>query len=207
MSGKLHIDIPIIVEGRYDRIKLDSILDAHIIVTDGFGIFKRDEQRALIRRLAEKTGVIILTDSDGGGLVIRSHLRSILPPDKIINLYIPEVEGKEKRKKSRSKQGLLGVEGIDADILRDLFRPYANKTPPQPRVMITKADFFADGLSGGEGSAEMRKQLALALSLPTNMSANALLEAINLCCSREEYQENIAAIKENQKRKKLWQRT
>ncbi len=196
MSEKLYIDIPIIVEGRYDRIKLDSILDAHVIVTDGFGIFKRDEQRALIRRLAEKKGVIILTDSDGGGLVIRSHLRSILPPDKIINLYIPEVEGKEKRKKSRSKQGLLGVEGIDADILREIFRPYANGEKPSLRGNVTKADFFADGLSGGDGSADRRKELAKALSLPTNMSANALLEAINLCCSRDEYEENIRKIKD-----------
>ena len=195
MSEKLYIDIPIIVEGRYDRIKLDSILDAHIIVTDGFGIFKRDEQRALIRRLAQKKGVIVLTDSDGGGLVIRSHLRSILPPDKIINLYIPEVKGKERRKKTAGKAGLLGVEGIDADTLRELFLPYANGTPPAPHGEVTKADFFADGLSGGEGSAERRRALALALSLPTNMSSNALLEAINLCCGRAEYEKHIKEIK------------
>lgn len=196
MSEKLHIDIPIIVEGRYDRIKLDSILDAHIVVTDGFGIFKRDEQRALLRRIAQKNGVIVLTDSDGGGLIIRSHLRSVLPPDKIINLYIPEVKGKEKRKKTAGKAGLLGVEGIDADILRDLFRPYANGQKPTVRGNVTKADFFADGLSGKENSAELRKKLALSLSLPTNMSSNALLEAINLCCSREEYEESIRKIKE-----------
>lgn len=195
MSEKLYIDVPIIVEGRYDRIKLDSILDAHIIVTDGFGIFKRDEQRALIRRLAEKKGVIVLTDSDGGGLVIRSHLRSILPPDKIINLYIPEVKGKEKRKKTAGKAGLLGVEGIDADTLRELFRPYANGNRPAPRGEVTKADFFADGLSGGEGASERRKRLAAGLSLPTNMSANALLEAINLCCGREDYEKCINKIK------------
>ena len=196
MSEKLHIDIPIIVEGKYDRIKLDSILDAHVVVTDGFGIFKRDEQRALIRRLAKKSGVIVLTDSDGGGLVIRSHLRSILPPDKIINLYIPEVKGKEKRKKTGGKAGLLGVEGIDADTLRDLFRPYANGNKPDTHGNVTKADFFADGLSGNENSAELRKRLALSLALPANMSANALLEAINLCCSREEYNESIRKIKE-----------
>ncbi|MBQ3100340.1 MAG: DUF4093 domain-containing protein [Clostridia bacterium] len=196
MSEKLYIDVPIIVEGKYDRIKLDSILDAHIIVTDGFGIFKRDEQRALLRRLAQKNGVIVLTDSDGGGLVIRSHLRSVLPPDKIINLYIPEVKGKEKRKKTGGKAGLLGVEGIDADILRELFRPYSNKKRPEARGNVTKADFFADGLSGKENSTELRKKLALSLKLPANMSANALLEAVNLCCSREEYEESIRKIKE-----------
>jgi len=196
MSEKLHIDIPIVVEGRYDRIKLDSILDAHILVTDGFGIFKRDEQRALLRRLAEKKGVIILTDSGGGGLLIRSHLRSILPPDKIINLYIPEVKGKEKRKKTSGKAGLLGVEGIDAELLRELFRPYAGGGTPAVKGNVTKADFFADGLSGGEGAAERRKSLAALLGLPTNMSSNALLEAINLCCSREEYEESIKKIKD-----------
>lgn len=198
MSERLYIDIPIIVEGRYDRIKLDSILDAHVIVTDGFGIFKRDEQRALIRRLAEKKGVIVLTDSDGGGLVIRSHLRSLLPPDKIINLYIPEVKGKEKRKKTGGKAGLLGVEGIDADTLRELFRPFAGGKTAPPRAELTKADFYADRLSGGEGAAERRKKLALALSLPTNMSANALLEAINLCCSRSDYESCIKKIKEDE---------
>ena len=196
MSEKLHIEIPIIVEGKYDRIKLDSILDAHIVVTDGFGIFKRDEQRALLRRLAEKQGIIILTDSDGGGLLIRSHLRSILPPDKIINLYVPEVKGKERRKKTAGKAGLLGVEGIDADVLRELFRPFANGEKPAARTAVTKADFFADGFSGGEGSSDRRKALAVMLGLPTNMSSNALLEAINLCCGRDEYEESIKKIKD-----------
>ena len=125
--NKLKIDIPIIVEGKYDVIKLNSIIDGQIIKTDGFSLFKSEENKKYIRMIAENLGVIVLTDSDGGGLVIRNHLNSILPKDKIIHLYPPQISGKEKRKTSPSKEGFLGVEGISADVLRDLLAPFESK--------------------------------------------------------------------------------
>lgn len=118
----LTISRPIIVEGKYDKIKVASVAHAVIVQTDGFGIFKNDERAALIRRLAEKNGVIVLTDSDAAGMTIRNYIKNILPADKIINLYTPEVFGKEKRKKAPSKAGLLGVEGTDAEKLREVLR-------------------------------------------------------------------------------------
>lgn len=120
MSDRIKVDRPVIVEGRYDKIRIASLIEGTVITTDGFGVFKNSEKKALIRRLASERGVIILTDSDGGGLVIRSYLNSVLPKDKIINLYIPAVKGREKRKKEDSKEGLLGVEGIDCDTLRSV---------------------------------------------------------------------------------------
>ena len=120
---RLKISIPIAVEGKYDKIKLSSIIDGQIITTDGFGVFASDEKKMLIRRLAEPRGIIVLTDSDGAGLVIRNYFRSILPKDKLINLYTPQIAGKEKRKKCPSKAGFLGVEGIEACKIRSLILP------------------------------------------------------------------------------------
>ncbi|MBO5217934.1 MAG: DUF4093 domain-containing protein, partial [Clostridia bacterium] len=131
MAEKLKIDIPIAVEGKYDKIKIASIADAQIVVTDGFGVFASDEKAALIRRLAEPRGIIVLTDSDGAGLVIRNYFNSILKKEKIFHLYIPQVAGKERRKKMPSKAGTLGVEGIDADYLRGLLEPFAAGADPQ----------------------------------------------------------------------------
>ncbi|MBQ7499551.1 MAG: DUF4093 domain-containing protein, partial [Clostridia bacterium] len=146
----------------------------------------------LIRRLAEKSGIIILTDSDGAGLVIRNYLRSVLPPEKIINLYTPRIEGKEKRKKTPSKSGVLGIEGMEAGLLRELFLPYADGGGVEKRSdPVTKTDFYTDGFSGATGSAEKRRKLAERLSLPPDLSANALLEAINLLYTKEEYKEFI----------------
>lgn len=191
-STKLRVDIPIAVEGKYDKIKLCSIIDANIVTTDGFGIFSSAEKTALIRRIAEPRGIIVLTDSDGAGLVIRNYFRSILPKDKLIHLYTPEIVGKERRKRAPSKAGFLGVEGMEAEMLRKLFEPFAvnpnngyNKFANKQQV--TKADFFADGLSGGEGSVERRNRLAAALGLPSGLSANALLAAVNMLCGRDEY--------------------
>lgn len=186
---KLKLSMPVICEGRYDKIKLQSILDAHIITTDGFGIFNAEEKRALLLRLAERTRVIVLTDPDGAGRVIRSHLRGVLPPDRVIHLYIPETQGKERRKKTPSKEGLLGVEGMEADLLRRLFAPYADgaASARTEAANVTKARFYADGLSGADGAAARRERLARALGLPASMSANALIEAINLTCTEADY--------------------
>ena len=182
---KIRISLPVIVEGKYDKIKLDSILDAKVITTGGFGIFNNEEKRALIKRLC-KDGVILLCDSDGAGKMIRAHLKSFLPAEKVINLYIPKIEGKEKRKKEGSKEGTLGVEGMDADLLRNLFCKYAD-TSAQVRTPIVKRDFYLYGLSGGENSAAKRDALAAKLDLPGGMTANALLDALNILSSLEEF--------------------
>ena len=196
MSGKLKIALPIIVEGRYDAIKLKSIADANIITTDGFGIFNAAEKRALLRRLAETGPVIVLTDPDGAGLLSRSQSSGILPPDRVIHLYVPEREGKEKRKKAPSKSGLVGVEGSDADLLRELLAPYADDASGSgsERASVTKSDLYADGLSGADGSAEKRAALARELGLPSNMSANALVAAINMICTPGEYRVAVDKI-------------
>lgn len=188
MTEKVRLDRPVIVEGKYDKIKLDSIVDGTIVTTDGFVVFKDSEKKALIRRLAEKNGVIVLTDSDGGGLVIRNYVNSILPKDKIINLYIPEIKGKEKRKKDWSKSGILGVEGMDTELLLKILMPfYDGGTTKSSEKPITKSDLYEDGFSGRTDSSEKRKKLCRFLQLPVNISSNALIEAVNLLCLQEEY--------------------
>ena len=189
---KIKISLPVIVEGKYDKIKLDSILDARIITTGGFGIFNNAEKKALIKRLCQN-GVILLCDSDGAGKVIRSHIKSFLPPEKVINLYIPKVAGKEKRKKEGSKEGTLGVEGMDADLLRALFQKYADSST-EKRTPITKRDFHLYGLSGGDNSAAKRDALAALYDLPSGMTANALLDALNIIASLEEFEATAAAL-------------
>ena len=190
--SKISIPYPVIVEGKYDKIKLDSILDTTVLATDGFGVFKSDEKKALFRALAAQDKVIVLTDPDGAGLSIRAFLSQILPADRIINLYVPERQGKERRKAAASKQGLLGVEGIDANTLRTIFEPLCGTLPPKER--ITKADLYSDGLSGTVGSAEKRKEFCSRAGLPQNISANALVDIINLLYGRERYKELITQL-------------
>lgn len=201
MSERIKINLPIIVEGKYDKCTLSSIFDATIISTNGFGVFNSKEKRALIRRIGER-GIIILTDSDGGGKQIRSYLSGILPKDKIFHLYIPEIEGKERRKKSASKAGLLGVEGMTRDVLESVLSPFIshgaceeNSVFPSSK-MLTKLDFFNDGLSGGNDSSKKRAELAKALGFPSDMSANALIEAINLTVGYAGYQKALYGISE-----------
>lgn len=193
MSDKLKLDRPIVVEGKYDKIKLSSIIDSPIISTDGFGIFKEKEKAEMLRAIAEKHGLIVLTDSDGGGLVIRNYLRSIIPPDKLTHLYIPEIEGKEKRKTAPSKQGLLGVEAMNIELLRKLFEPFASKKNENEKA-ITKTDLYEDGLCGGNESREKRKQLCKKCGLPTNISTSALIDSLNLMFSYNEYKEMLTEI-------------
>ncbi|MBQ1245751.1 MAG: DUF4093 domain-containing protein [Clostridia bacterium] len=183
---------PVIVEGRYDKIRLSNILEAQIIPTDGFGLFRREEKRILLRRLAEASPLIVLTDSDGGGKIIRSHLAGMIPRDRLIQLYIPEVKGKERRKAKPSAAGTLGVEGMDDDLLYDLFLPYAaaNTADTLARTAenpLSKVDLYEDGLTGGADSAARRDELATRLGLPTGMSANAFLAALRLLVSYEDY--------------------
>lgn len=186
------IAYPIIVEGKYDKIKLDSIFSADVFTTDGFGVFRREDKTAFFRKLSERSPLLILTDSDGAGLVIRNYFHSILPKDRQIHLYTPEVFGKERRKTSRSKAGKLGVEGIDAAILREILLPYTvdseNAAAPTitTKESLTKADLYMLGLSGCAESAVKRRNLSLALGFPSDISASALLTAVNLLYSKQE---------------------
>ena len=200
MTEKPRITLPIVVEGRYDKSTLLSMFSATVVTTGGFSVFNSKEKRLLITRLAEAGGIILLTDSDAGGKQIRSFLSGILPKEKIFNLYIPRVEGKEKRKRAPSRQGLLGVEGMSREVLMRVLEPFIEKgegdvTPDRrERREVTKFDLFVDGLSGSEGAEAKRARLAEALMLPPDMSAKALLEAINLLVGYEEYKRIVGNI-------------
>ncbi len=193
---KKKINFPIIVEGKYDKIKIKSLFDACVITTEGFGVFKNSEKLALIRRLAKKSKIIVVTDSDGAGKLIRSHITSAIPKDKLIQLYTPQVKGKEKRKVEASKEGYLGVEGIDADLLKGLLSPFAEDAEgtATERTEIEKIDLYELGLTGGADSAARRDALAPELGLPKGMTPNALLAALNVLMSREELYELIKKI-------------
>lgn len=194
----LKIREAIIVEGRYDKNALCQIVDAPILETSGFGIFNDKEQLALLRAIAQARGLIVLTDSDGAGFVIRRYLRGALDPALVKHAYIPDVEGKERRKAARSKEGKLGVEGMRPEVLLEALRragaTIEGETPRRAMGAITKADLYAAGLSGGPGSAEKRKRLLHALNLPERMSTNALLEAINVLMCRDEFLQLWAAV-------------
>ena len=191
---KIKIDLPVIVEGKYDKIKVSSVIDGEIIVTDGFGVFKSREKLALIKRLSQN-GVIILTDSDGAGKLIRSHISGAVPADKIYNLYIPKIKGKEKRKREGSKEGTLGVEGIDAATLREIFEAFLKNhdVAKKSGENVTKADLFELGLSGSEGSSERRDRIAEKLGLPSGLTAPAFVSAVNVIMTREEF---LGAVEE-----------
>ncbi len=183
---KLKISYPVIVEGKYDKIKLLSVIDADIFITSGFGIFKNTELCVLFRALAQKSPIIILTDSDGAGTLIRSRFASIIPSERLINLYIPQIQGKERRKSVPSKEGTLGVEGMDTELLYKLFEPFAGDTILS-RGGITKTDLYTLGLSGGKNSSLARARLARQLGFPEDISANALLSALNILYDRESF--------------------
>ncbi|MBO5796978.1 MAG: DUF4093 domain-containing protein [Clostridia bacterium] len=188
----LRIKEAVVVEGKHDSVRLAALVDAPIVVTNGFRIFKDPERVALLRRLAATRGLVILTDSDSAGFVIRGHLQGVIPPEQIKHAYCPMVAGKERRKPAPSKEGLLGVEGIDPAALEQALRRagvtvLGEETPPVTPWM-TKARLYADGLTGGENSAARRQALLRALGLPTYLSANRLVEVLNLTCREEEYQ-------------------
>ena len=190
MTERLKIPYPVIVEGKYDKLRLESVIEAQILTTDGFGVFNREEKGTLLRALAKKTPLIVLTDSDGAGKLIRSHLTSILPADRLIQLYVPRVKGVEKRKNAPSAEGVLGVEGMDRELLYRLLLPYADADAVEKRTAenpLSKTDFYVDGLTGGENSREKRDALAERLGLPVGMTPNALLAALRMLCTYEEY--------------------
>ena len=181
----LRIREAIIVEGKYDQIRLSSVVEGLIIPTDGFAIFRDREKRALIQKLAEERGILILTDSDSAGFLIRNHIKSFVSPDRIKNAYIPEIPGKERRKRVPSKEGLLGVEGINEKTLEEALTAAGagiiREENPDP---IRKLDLYEWGLSGGEKSAEKRRLLQQKLGLPSRLSAASLLEILNFLTTR-----------------------
>lgn len=190
----LQIRQAIIVEGKYDKIKLSSIVKAVIIPTHGFRIFKDAEMLSLIRHYAETTGIIILTDSDRAGFRIRSYLKGAIPNGSIRNIYIPDVFGKEKRKEKPSAEGKLGVEGMDAEVLRQAFEKAGVLTDViTAGEPITKTDLYLAGLNGTPNSTERRRALQEALGLPSMMSSTALLEILNSMMSREEFLKRMDA--------------
>lgn len=189
---KLKLRQAIVVEGKYDQNTLRQIVDTAIFTTNGFADMKDPALLRLLQQAAQTTGLVILTDSDGAGFLIRNTLKSALPETGVLHAYIPDLPGKEKRKASPGKEGLLGVEGMTPEILLKALRnagaEFADgSTPPPAREPITKQDLFALGLSGGPESAKKRAALLKALSLPAHMSANALLQALNVLFSREEF--------------------
>jgi ribonuclease M5 len=179
----------IVVEGRYDKNTLSQIVDAPILETSGFGIFKDKKQMDLLRQVAEKRGLIVFTDADGAGFVIRNHIKSAIPGKYLKHAYTPDIFGKERRKAAPGKEGKLGVEGMKREVILEALRKAGatieGENCPQTNA-ITKQDLMELGLSGGPGSSEKRLALMKKLNLPEHMSANALLQALNLLYSLEE---------------------
>lgn len=196
----LSIKEAIIVEGKYDKIKLSGFLDSFIFVADGFSIFNNKKDQQTIKTLAEKTGIVILTDSDSAGIKIRNFIKQLVPKEQVKHAYIPEIAGKEKRKTVPGKEGLLGVEGITEEIITDALVKsgctICGKSE-KPKAKLTKLDFFEMGLSGGEKSSELRHKLAVKLGLPSKLSANMLLDAVNRISDKETIENLISDIQKD----------
>lgn len=188
----IKLEQAVIVEGRYDKIKLSSIIDALIIETDGFGIFKDKEKQRLIRRLAEEKGIIIMTDSDSAGFKIRSFLGGSIPNDRITHVYIPDIFGKEKRKTEASKEGKLGVEGVPKEIILASLEKAGvtcRETQKSDRREITNVDLYELGLSGGTDSRSKREKLLKFLGLPTRLSTSSFVKILNTFTTYDEFVE------------------
>ncbi len=181
----------IVVEGRYDKNTLSQVVDAAILETSGFGIFNDAAKRRLLKTLAETRGLIVLTDSDGAGFLIRNHIRGLVDPKLVKHAYIPDISGKERRKEKASKEGKLGVEGMRPEVLIEVLKragaTFDDSPAEQRPAQITKADLYAKGLSGREGSAEKRRQLLQKLGLPERMSADAMLDVLNALMDRDSF--------------------
>ena len=190
---KKRLKLPLIVEGRYDKCTLSALFSGLIVTLDGFSVFNSKEKQAALRRISEN-GVILLTDSDGGGRQLRSFVSGILPPDKVRHVYIPKIEGKERRKIKKSREGYLGVEGMKPELLLELLMPFTEEgsaLSEEAQEDITSTDFYLDGFMGTENSSAKRAQLALFLGLPNDMTAKALLAAVNLLLLQDKYREFV----------------
>lgn len=190
----------IVVEGRYDKNTLSQIVDAPILETNGFGIFKDHEKMQLLRTIAERRGLIVFTDSDGAGFLIRNRLKSAIPGKYLKHAYIPDIYGKEKRKASPGKEGKLGVEGMKRDVILHALLSSGATVDDKPHNSgseITKQDFAELGLAGGKDSSAKRLALQRQLRLPEHMSANALLQAVNLLYSIDEFSALVKAMEKD----------
>ncbi len=192
----IHIEQAIIVEGKYDKVKLSSILDAVIIVTNGYRIFKDKEKLAIIRHYAQTTGIIILTDSDSAGFIIRNYLKGSINTGNIINVYIPDIFGKEKRKIKPSKEGKLGVEGIDKDIILDALRNarVLFTEREENKLEITRMDLYDDGFIGGQNSSQKRAVLLKRMGLPQLLTTASMLEILNSMIGLQDYKKIVSEI-------------
>ncbi len=187
----------IVVEGKYDKIRLESLVDALIITTEGFSIFRDREKMHMLRCIAEKNGLIIMTDSDSAGFLIRNHLTGCIPSEHITHVYIPDIIGKEKRKDTPSKEGKLGVEGMDTDVLLKALVQAGVQSSVTENVSepITKSDFYEDGYTGSENSAILRARLKERYNLPSHLTTNALINVLNAVSDRDEYKKITQEIK------------
>lgn len=202
----LHCDGAVVVEGKYDKAKLKNLIDCPVIVTNGFGIFKDAETAKLIRLYAQKGGIIILTDSDSAGFKIRGYIRGIVPNGRVVNAYIPDIYGKESRKREPSAEGKLGVEGVPDEVIKSTLEKCINDLKdsaetdggckPHGDRLITRLDLYEDGLSGSKNSSWMREQLLKELSLPQRLPSNSLLDALNRLISYDEYRRLVEKIKQ-----------
>lgn len=197
MTDRFKISRAIIVEGKYDKIKLSGIVEGLIIPTNGFSVFKDKSLLGLIRKAAEEKGLIVLTDSDSAGMAIRSYLKKTVGTDNIINVYLPKISGKEKRKDKLSAEGVLGVEGVDDDIIRNAL---LNAVPAETKTDagITKLDLYRLGISGGENSSAKRADFERFIGLPDNLSANYLVEYLNFAYTRSQFEEVVSKWEKDQ---------
>lgn len=190
----IKISQAIVVEGRYDKNTLSQIVDAAIFETSGFHIMKDKATQALLRRVAMERGLIVFTDSDGGGFVIRNFLKQIIPPQYLYHAYIPDIYGKEKRKSAPGKEGKLGLEGMSKDVILTALENCGAQFQANEKDKITKQHLVAFGLSGGANSSLLRKQLLKKLELPEHMSANAMLQALDVLYSPEELEQMVKEL-------------
>lgn len=189
----IKLKMPIIVEGKYDKITLENVVDTLIIPTNGFRIFKDKEKCALIRTFAKREGVIVLTDSDSAGIMIRNHIKNIAADGKVFNVYVPQLRGKEKRKNAPSKEGFLGVEGLSKQVLEEAFLQSGITVgqATERKDPMTKTDMFFYGLSGTENAKSNREKILRYMSLPENLSPNALLDVINTLFTKQEFEKAV----------------
>lgn len=192
----IKLEQAVIVEGKYDQIKLSGVIDALIIKTDGFGIFKNKEKQKFLRKLADEKGLIVMTDSDSAGFMIRNFISSCVPKDKITNVYIPDIYGKEKRKDAPSAEGKLGVEGVSEQVIVAAMEKagITAKVTENNRRMITNLDLYEYGLSGRENSSLKRKQLLKKLGLPERLSSSSMLKILNSFVTYEQFENTVKEI-------------
>lgn len=196
MRGRIALRQAVIVEGKYDKIKLEALVDGLILTTEGFRIFKDPEMRELLKRLAHGPGIVILTDSDAAGFKIRKYVSDLAAGGDVTQVYIPDVLGKERRKPRPGKEGKLGVEGIDAETLREsLFRAGLLGKDARPADPITRQDLYEAGLSGGENSRALRRALLARLGLPARLSSSAMVPVLGVLVTREQFLELVEEVR------------